>query len=532
MKQKAFREYRFKLILFAILLLQLFAAIYFCNKKQGFHYDEYYSYYSSNVTYGLVPTDEEWKSTEEIKSEFQVAEDEKFSYGMVALMQSYDVHPPLYYFVLHTVCSLTSGIFSKWQGLSVNLVFFTLTFVLVAKISGLLTDNKKIILSSCLLYGFSPAVLSGVTFIRMYMMLCFFCLLFLYLHCEAIKNNKRTLLGFYVPIILTMYLGFLTHYYFIVFAFFIGCCTFFSLLFISKSGKHTICYTVSMAFGLLLALISYPSSLAHIFRGYRGTEARDAFFDFSNLGMRLSFFTGLLNEYLLAYTFYIVILIILLLFLAYRYNHKGFIISSKLTKKRRMLWLTFLTVGGYYLVVAKTALLNAEEATRYEMPVYGLIIVLCTTLLYYFIKHIGKTGYIKVREMVFFIIILFLFASQIFALSQNKVLFLYESDKENYSWAKTHANSPIVYIYSDTNKWMIWDESEELMQYDEIYFINMNHENLKNDSRISRANEVYVYAARSKQSENILMTMLNNYNFNNCKKIRELLYCDLYMLYK
>ena len=81
-------KHRFFVILILTLMLQLFAALYFCNQKQGFHNDEYYSYYSSNATYGLTPTDEEWKSTDEIISEFQVAKNEKFSYGMVALMQS------------------------------------------------------------------------------------------------------------------------------------------------------------------------------------------------------------------------------------------------------------------------------------------------------------------------------------------------------------------------------------------------------------------------------------------------------------
>ena len=31
------------------------------------------------------------------------------AYDMVKIMQSYDVHPPLYYMILHTVCSLFPG---------------------------------------------------------------------------------------------------------------------------------------------------------------------------------------------------------------------------------------------------------------------------------------------------------------------------------------------------------------------------------------------------------------------------------------
>ena len=100
-----------------IMVLQFLVASYFCIQKQGFHYDEYYSYYSSNVTYGLVPTDREWKDVAEIISEFQVREGEGFRYGLVKTMQSYDVHPPLYYMILHTICSLFPGIFFKFFGI-------------------------------------------------------------------------------------------------------------------------------------------------------------------------------------------------------------------------------------------------------------------------------------------------------------------------------------------------------------------------------------------------------------------------------
>ena len=43
----------FRIMLIITIVLQLAVALCFCVQKQGFHYDENYSYYSSNVTYGL-----------------------------------------------------------------------------------------------------------------------------------------------------------------------------------------------------------------------------------------------------------------------------------------------------------------------------------------------------------------------------------------------------------------------------------------------------------------------------------------------
>ena len=45
-----------------IMMLQLVVASYFCMQKQGFHYDEYHSYYSS-ILYWLEPTHRlHWKN--------------------------------------------------------------------------------------------------------------------------------------------------------------------------------------------------------------------------------------------------------------------------------------------------------------------------------------------------------------------------------------------------------------------------------------------------------------------------------------
>ena len=47
----------------------------------------------------------------------------------------------------------------------------------------------------------------------------------------------------------------------------------------------------------------------------------------------------------------------------------------KWSSQKQALMLTVFVTMGYFLVVAKTALLNAEEAIRYEMPIYGLLIL-------------------------------------------------------------------------------------------------------------------------------------------------------------
>ena len=89
----------FKIMLIITIVLQLAVALCFCMQKQGFHYDENYSYYSSNVTYGLNPPDGDWLSGSSISEEFHITPGRGFNFPLVAQMQSFDVHPPVYYFL-------------------------------------------------------------------------------------------------------------------------------------------------------------------------------------------------------------------------------------------------------------------------------------------------------------------------------------------------------------------------------------------------------------------------------------------------
>lgn len=536
-----------------VLLVQLCAALWFCGQKQGYHYDEYYSYYSSNVTYALVPTDMEWKDTAEIRSEFMVLPDAELGYGMVRLMQSLDVHPPLYYYILHTVCGLSKGIFSKWQGLSINLVFFVLSWLTLGGIAKELTgDDKKKIFAACALFGISPAVFSGITFIRMYMMLTFECLLLLYVHIRAIMREKRSLAGFYLPILLLSFAGFHTHYYFAVFLFFVAAATTLYLFFYKETRGASLGYAGTVLVGMMLSVAAYPACLSHIFRGYRGTEAQDAFFDMSNIYDRLSFFFGLTNEYAFGNMLVVLLLVLLLLGVTKKavqnmqHTRKNFEksgaegdtsvksntkIKEQWSPYKRAVMLTSIVTFGYFLVVAKTALLNAEEAIRYEMPIYGLLVLLVILLLDHQLEFFKNDKNRNWMDTAFVCLIVLTFVGEIVGLAQGKVCFLYPEDVQNVAWAKEHASEAVVYIYNPDKQWMIWDDSEELMQYEQIYFAASTHDEAAADARLTAADRVYVYKMRGDAGDAMFEHLVTaNGGFGEITLIRELLYCDLYEL--
>ena len=525
----------FKIMLIITIVLQLAVALCFCMQKQGFHYDENYSYYSSNVTYGLNPPDGDWLSGSTITEEFCITPGMGFNFPLVAQMQSFDVHPPVYYFLLNIICSLSSGIFSKWQGLSLNLIFFVISELLIIAIADKVGNkNKAITWFSLALFGFSPAIISGITFIRMYMLLTSECMALILLHMNMLTDIKNSsslsrFVKYLIQIAVTVYIGFLTHYYFAVFAFFVAAFTTLYLFFSKNTRKTSYIYAITVIAGLLSAVLSYPASLRHIFRGYRGTEAMGAFFDMNNLSDRMGLFVGLIDDYVLNRTFYILLLIILLAYVQVRFMNKR--VSPNLC-----FGLSFITAVGYFAIVMKTALMNYEEAVRYEMPIYGLLIILIVVSLYSLITNTspvteGDSRGGQVQRLLFGVILAITLVMQFKGLYDGKVLFLYPEEKSEKEFATEHKDDVIIYVYDNDNKWKMWDNAHELEQYNRIYCIEMNHEGGIDNRELLEAKHAYAYVMRYDAGKQLIHRFItDNPNLHTAVLIEERGFADIYEL--
>jgi len=515
----------YKLTMWFLIFISMIVAVLFCNEKQGFHYDENYSYYSTNVTYGLWPTDNEWKEVDEITSEFVVNEGETLNLGLVKTSQSYDVHPPLYYYVLRVVCFLSKNTFSKWQGLIINLFFYLLCLILLWKIADIaVKQNRLVNLFTILLFGLSAGYLSTITFIRMYSMLTFMCFVLLYIAMKAFDNNQWSFKSCFIPTLIVSCLGFLTHYYYMVFAFFVAAYVCLYLVFHRETRVKAFIYGGSVSVGILLAILYYPVCLSHIFSGYRGTEATQAFMDVSNTWDRINFFTQMLNDFTFSGSFFVLLLIILLFAMPLAYKKKKSAQKADITPAQILL---FVVSVGYFLTVCKTGMVpsNPAEALRYECPVYGLVILLVVMSLFAVTDRISKKKIIPVMLLVLAV------ACQVYGLCNNKVFFLYREDVDNYEWASERADSDVMFIYNPVNSWMIWKDSKELMSYERIFFISMNNEDDITDEEICNSDNLYVYACRSDNSEIIMQKVIdNNKNLSYYEKVGERLFVDIYQL--
>lgn len=592
MNLTAGQKRKFYIVCFVIIwVVQMAVAFYFCTQKQGFHEDEYYTYYSTARTNGFYVEDGQWMDRETYRNEFVVLPGQQFQYGLVRQVQSWDVHPPVYYWVFHTVASMVPGVFSKWIGLSVNLFFHGINLILLTYLSYLVSNrNKAVALIVTLFYGLTPAAVSGVVFIRMYEMLTMWVLLCAVLHVKEVKRREEKTAGqrkgssgnlcgssveilswksFLFPIALVTYLGFLTQYYYFIFLFFIGAAFCIYLLWRDRSIRNCLRYGASQIVAFVLAYLTYPSCLGQMFRGQRGAQATENFMDLSNTAERLRFFYDLLDEYVFGKMLTWILLFVMVLFvtvsaMAGRRRLSGTDSSkqnsqasvsrqSKQTASRRngkadiAFWLLVAAVIGYFLTVSKTALLLGDTSNRYQLPVYGMIVLLLFDGIYRLgracvpvadkaniftsaeTRSAGKTAHhLGVAAVLICLIV------DISGLVGDRVVFLYPEDKQQVEFAKerAEAGTPVVYIYQTGAEWCIWDVTNELLEYPAVYFVSADSEDLIEDDRIAEAQDLVVYLADGVDADTELIRILGNApNLTSYKEpVFEEKYCDIYYI--
>lgn len=521
-------------LLLLLLLLQMITLLYYGGRKAGFHEDEFYSYYSTNKTAGLFVEDRTWQERDNFRNDFVVLEGEQFRYNIVKQMQSWDVHPPFYYYLLHTVCSFFPGVFSKWLGIAVNLIAFVpsffLLFYLVKETLGMRKKQSfAYAFAVCLFWGFCAAVISGVMFIRMYQWLTLFILALSCLHVRAWRREKFGV-SFYLPLGFIVFFGFLTQYYYIIYHIFLGA-GFCFLLLKSKKIKELFLYAGTCAVGLSAAILYYPSSLSHIFRGYRGTEAVSEFSNAENTLGRLRFFSGLFDDYVMNGTLSIFLLIVCLGWLTVFYKKKtGHVLEEKKDSKiKQLIGLLLFTAAGYFFTISKTALLLGETSNRYQLPVYGILLFL---LIYFAAKPIellfGK--YLKGKKLPVIAAVVVLLIIDVTALCQNKVFFLYEEEKEIMAYAEENKDVPVVVYYRDDSDLNVWRLSDELMVYPRIYLANQNNEEPITDEVITDSEKLLVYVADKDDKEKCLENLL--LSNENLSSYREVAKKNLWTLYE
>lgn len=363
-----------RILVFLAITLCMLIALFFDFKKETFDGDEIYSYTlatspNGGFMVGNVPSNT-FTSPVVYNEALTLNKADLFHFYKVYLNQANDVHPPFYYFLFNLAASFKLDYFTKWTGLSLNLMFFLVTLVFVYLISKKLTKNIYASIFITLLYGLSVGALSNETFIRMYMLSTMFGTIFIYLLLLLDDDNSKFYLYPFITVI--TYLGFMTHYYFLVFAFFAS--LFYVIYLLTKKRyKKLILFSVFTLLGVILGFITFRPAYDHMFKGYRGVESSTNLTS-SNLKYNLDKMYPRFNEEAFYSDFPIVIFLFIstLVYALLKVNPK------KLIKDNRYLIIILLTILSYFFLVVK---MIPILSTRYIYIIYPYISIILVTFL-------------------------------------------------------------------------------------------------------------------------------------------------------
>lgn len=364
------KTYLFLLVIFQVVFIGIFGVF-----KEGYHGDEIFSYGLSN-SYEmpfLEFSNETWDRTA-LHDYLTVQTGEGFSYGSVWYNQSQDVHPPLYYALLHTVCSFSPDVFSKYSGLLINLLLLPLITVVLFLISKSLLKNDFLAFGVCVFYGLSNGAVTNALFVRMYVMATLLVLCCALWHIKAVQGSDRTVFHYIMLCALTV-TGALTHYYFLIFALFSG--IFYCIYGLCKRKySEVIKYIITMAAAAALSLLIFPYMFDHIFYGYQGQTAFDNIFFLTDYMKRIMGMCIHLVRQLLGGPVGIVILagmfIIMPLYAALKHKVCRIVVAPEM-------WYLLTATVGYMMIVAK---IGIYRIARFFFPVYPAVAVIAVWLLW------------------------------------------------------------------------------------------------------------------------------------------------------
>lgn len=271
------------LLLLIIILIHIAVCLTFGHMKRTFFCDETYSYGLANSeSYSFLdPTSSKvygentngWVDVNYFKNYVTVNSNNRFSLSAPIRNQINDVHPPLYYILLHIVCSIFPDSFTKWTGIGLNLIIAIIVDVLLYYNAQIVFEknhfNRTMVV---FLWALSAAGISNVLFIRMYLLQTAEILGYIAIHIFLLKQKKIFSLKGMILLSVIVITGGLTHYYFYPFAFFFSAplCLF---LFCKKKWKLLLKYIIALISGFIVNLLLFPATINHVFNGYRGNEA-------------------------------------------------------------------------------------------------------------------------------------------------------------------------------------------------------------------------------------------------------------------
>ncbi len=521
-----------KLPILSVMMLYLVLTLIFGHYKEYLYEDEVLSYTAANSQDGMRPAFERNTITDGkkfVQSAIAVSPGHRFDFANAAKNTSSDPHPPLYLFLLHGISSLFPGVFSKWFGIIINLIFGLMTLYYLYRTSEKITGSAFTAAIVSIIYATSLGFLHQTVFLRMYLMLQAFTMLLTMHYVDLLISRRGLTAKKLAMLFFTVVLGTMTHYYFLIYAFFAA--AFYSIrLMLLKNRNEIIKHVCLYLASGIAVLLLFPSILWQITGSDVGSESfegRSLSIIFHRARTMLSLlnidlYGGNLKFYVLAFLFFGGLLILSTRYmdirtLLYGTEHKENLKNIRFlsgTEISAILFIIF-TVVCYFTVVSIT---TPYLTDRYLTPIYPPVILITVLAFIPIIQSLFRSPLLGI--MIFPVIMMF-------PLFTEMADGLYDVSKaEMQSLASEHSDDYCIYFGGIPNE----ENYFELELYRGIYAMK-----LKDDepimSEVASSDELVVYIPAGEDPEPYFQRVQDSCpNLTDVSRLYKAYYSDTYLM--
>ena len=380
----------------SVILLVLvigFLTIFFGQNKMNYYSDEVWTYGLANHLSGINPEIQygvKYSGYGPFDNFVKVKDNTRFNFLNVYSNQAQDVHPPLYYILINTVCSAFPDSYSKWYGIAVNLLWMVPIVILLYLLGKRITDNQVAAFGIAAAYGTTVIFMDTLLFIRMYAQFTFFAVAISYLikkYWDEFLDKK-----FCIKLSLVLILGMLSHYYFLIF--FFGILVLFAIKFNSDKRKEELKKLVKT---VIISAVIYSAVwfyfYVHLFFRHRGRQAFYHALVPKTIISGPMYMLSRLNIQALGGISVIVIILALILLIIKKKN-KEKIYSYEMA--------LFINAAFYTFVVGTIA---PFMDVRYLMPVAWIYVLSAYLVIRSFASRFAKGKFIEYLVVVFFLVL-------------------------------------------------------------------------------------------------------------------------------
>jgi len=340
-------------------------------------------------------------------------------------------------------------------------------------------------------------------------MLTFFCMAYFYLTLKIEKSNFKADKGTAFLLCVTTVLGFLTQYYFCLFAVPVFLAMMIRMISLKKY-KEIFHYAKYHVISAIIGILLFPSSINHIFFSSRGLNSLTNISYFSQLN---DFMERILYAFSFPRALGIIVFFVALSYIFIKFVKRTDNPEERTTQLFNIMLIVVPIVVFILLVVKLSPSFNEKKyMVRYITPVLPLIAISFTVMIDNIIRDlIGATP--KNKSIIIYGVVLLLTVTGFFTSSPS---YLYKGYNKYLDIANEYKDLNYVYVYD--NYYTHLNSLPEMTIYNKTLIINMNDEKqmetLKNDEELKNCDK-FVLSLKDWLDEDSLEKVLKTTGFNN-----------------